>query len=192
MRANKIPKIQPAVIMMVLFSLALWSCFCTPPEAPCSIETLLLEESAPPDQIQWVTASSPSTELAPSPVGVEKIGVSFEVFPQGSIIQDVYRFWDANEAHATYSRWSSWSPGQEETPFQIPSQLTDLRLAADAFHVGCNLWGPNQIEHCQYIAWYGPYVTELHATMIGINYQNFSSLIEDIDQKITNCLNGQK
>ena len=192
MCANKTIKIQFAAIFMVLFSLAISSCLCTPLEAPCSIETLLLEESDPPDQVQWYLASGPSADAAPSPVGIEKIGISFDVVPQGGIIQYVYRFVDSKKAHSTYSHWSRWSPGQDETPFQIPSQLSDLRLAADAYQIGCNLTGPNQIEQCQYIAWYGPYVTELHAYMIGVNYQNYKSLIKDIDRRMITCLNKKE
>ena len=82
MRNKKILNKQSAAIFMVLFCLAISSCLCPPPEAPCSIETLLLEESDPPDQVQWRSMSTPSAESAPSPVGVEKIGEIFTVFPK--------------------------------------------------------------------------------------------------------------
>ncbi len=103
MHTNKILKKQSAAIFKILFCLAISFCFCPPPEAPCSIGTLLLEESDPPDQVKWYTRNGPSAEAAPSKVGIEKIGIGYSVFPQGSVGQNVDRFVEAKKAHSTYS-----------------------------------------------------------------------------------------
>ena len=165
--------------------------FAAPPPAPCPIKTLLIDTSQL-DGNEWEEIGSRNTRGAPRSIGIERIGTSFSTPTQGVAVNHVYRFIDDERAVKGYKdRVDSWFKKMKtKTKWILPSVFRDLVLSTDNFELGCSILsrGPSDVERCQYIGHYGPYVTEISADMLALTYDDFAVIILDIDQRMTKCL----
>jgi hypothetical protein len=160
-------------------------------EAPCPIDSLLIEATSLPEIIFQETGGR-SSEDAPARVGIEKAGTTFASFDKGGIVNHVYRFEKAEEALQEFQHVSRYSFSQTKdiTEWVEPGKLIDIDLHADAYKAACSLIinvEPN-VEVCKFVAQYGPYETDLTVDMIALDHSDFVNLIVDIDQKMSVCL----
>jgi hypothetical protein len=185
-----------SLVLIIILSIGLGGCerwyleFSTPEihPAPCPIQDLLLDASTFPDG-EWLESGSRSEKEAPSRMGIERIGTGFSSKVDG-VVQDVYRFEDELKARKAYnSSVDSWfTPGEYETEWINPSVLDNLVIGADHYREGCNNSKPSGLESCQYVAQYGPYVIKLYAGMRALSYEEFNSLVTEIDKRAISCL----
>ena len=187
------------MLFLVLFFLLGWglgSCggvylkFSTPdiPPAPCPIQELLLDVSAFPDY-DWEETGSRSERGAPVRMGVERIGTAYST-TNGGALQDVYRIGYESEARKAYkdSTKSWFTPAEDRTEWATPEKLNNLTVSADLYRAGCNNRKLGDLEECQYVAQYGPYVIRFFAHMHALSYEDFIELVKEIDHQATSCL----
>jgi hypothetical protein len=164
--------------------------FSTPdiPPAPCPIQELLLDVSAFPGD-DWEETGSRSERSAPVRMGIEKIGTAFSMTNNGAL-QAVYRIGYESEARRAYkdSAESWFTPAEHQTEFVTPQVMESLAVNADQYRVGCNDRKLGEREQCQYVAQYGPYVIRFKAHIRTLSYEDFTELVEEIDQRATSCL----
>jgi hypothetical protein len=152
----------------------------------------LIDKTSLSGSIFYETGSR-SSDDAPARVGIEKIGTSFASYDKGGVVQHVYRFWRDSEAKQRFEDVSKYYfiKQKDGTEWEQPKDLDNLRLHADAYKVACSIIitvEPN-VEVCQFVAQYGPYVTFLHADMVALNHNDLAKLVSEIDQKMSSCLN---
>jgi hypothetical protein len=159
------------------------------PDPPCPIESLLLDVSLFPGE-GWEETGSRTERGAPSRLGIERIGTSFSTPTKGGANQDVYRFWDAREARKGYRELvNSWfSPQAGYSEWATPPDLANLLTHANQDQLACSVYVSGQVEWCQYIAQYQPYVIKLSADMLAISHEDFIELVKEIDRRATSCL----
>jgi hypothetical protein len=163
--------------------------FSSPPEPPCPIEGLLLEEHLFRGE-EWEETGLRSSRGAPSSLGIERIGTTFSTPTQGGAIHHIYRFWDSREAGQGYEELTNtwFSPVEGYTEWATPSDLANLSMNADQFLLACHIRIKNNVERCQYTAQYESYVVEFRADMLALDYDDFIELVNEIDQRTTSCL----
>ena len=61
-------------------------------------------------------------------------------------------------------------------------------MNADQFQLMCRIHVGSNVERCQYIAQYQPYVVEFRADTLALSYEDFIGLVKEIDQRVTSCL----
>ena len=163
--------------------------FRTPPDPPCPIDSLLLDVSFFTGE-GWEETGSRTERGAPSRLGIERIGTSFSTPTKGGANQDIYRFWDSRGARKGYRELvNSWfSPQVGYSEWSTPPDLANLFTDANQYHIACSLYQSSQVEWCQYIAQYEPYVIKLSADMLALSHEDFTELVREIDRRATNCL----
>ena len=172
---------------MMVLTIILSGCFPLP-EGACSIDTLLISETALPKGIFEETGSR-SADSAPARVGIEKIGTSFSSFDQGGLVHDVYRFRGIDEANSEFEDVAHYYfvPRKSETDWLIPADLVPLPIQADKYKVACTTIKEKNVEICQYVAQYGKYVTYLNVNMIALDHTDLLFIVQDIDHRFLNC-----
>jgi hypothetical protein len=183
--------ITSSVLVVIFLILGCSITFSPPPKGPCPIETLLIDKTSLPEKIYYETGSR-STDDAPARVGIERVGTSFASFDKGGVVHDVYRFINEVEAQQEYENVATYYfiNEKDRTEWQPPEELSDLKLNADAYKVACSTIldvEPN-VQVCQFVAQYGPYVTYLNVDMIALNHDDLANLVSDLDHKINLCL----
>ncbi|HNT26459.1 MAG TPA: hypothetical protein PKM21_18980 [Anaerolineales bacterium] len=205
METHHHPKVSPlpgrmlCLFMLFLVTLGAGGCggwhleFSTPVPhpAPCPIQELLLDVSVLPGD-NWQEMGEPSEKSAPVRMGIEKIGTSF-LNPTNSVLQGVYRFEGESQARSAYRESvESWfTTSQNDTKWAAPDALANLVVNADRYRVGCNELQSGGLEHCQYVAQYGPYVIKLLLGTSALSYVDFIGLVNEVDQRATSCINPQ-
>ena len=195
-----VPRRMLCLIILFLLTLSSEGCggwyvkFSTPVihPAPCPIQELLLDVSVLPGN-NWQETGSRSEGSAPVRMGIEKIGTSFSG-PTDSVLQGVYRFEGESQARSAYRELvESWfTTSEHDTKWATPDTLANLVVNADRYRVGCNELQSGGLEHCQYVAQYGPYVIRLLLGTSALSYDDFIGLVNEVDQQATNCINPQR
>jgi hypothetical protein len=157
----------------------------TPPPAPCSIETLLIDENVVPTAWKFNMAGVPA----------KRFGVEFEtvyfVSEYGGGIQDVYREWSERAADKAYREMVATNFGERAAlaAWTVPSGLTYQSSIANQAQLGCTTDVVRRSRHCQYIGLYGPYVVLFLADMSEVmTYADFEFVLQSIDQRMSDCL----
>lgn len=175
------------IISISIILLVLSGCYSSSPPPPCPIDTLLIDGSILPPGIFSETGGR-SSEDAPGRVGIEKIGTSFSSPRQGGLGQDVYRFWDVEEAGKEYKGFLSWfDPQRAETTAMTPNDLKDLPIHPDQYRIGCSKSVETGVEICRFVAQYDVYDTFLSAILVALNHNDFSKIIQNIDSRMVQC-----
>lgn len=160
-----------------------------PPDAPCSIETLLVDEAAFPKG--WEQQGVPDSRGAPASFGVERIGIGFSTLTRGVAVQHVYRAFNTHTAVAGYHSFMSYfSVREEETEWILPTELVHSSQVADQYRLGCSTHRTSGIQLCQFVGQYGPYLVRFHTYMSSdmMTYKQFEHILQDIDRRMANCL----
>jgi hypothetical protein len=154
---------------------------------------LVITESKLPKN-DWQSGGAPSADQAPSRVRAEKIGTSFFTSSQGGVVQQVYRFWDMDDAVKYYEQdVSGWYTQQEhESEWLTPEDFLELPITADIHELRCSNSLYTGAETCRYFARYANYVIAMNTTTLAIDHGQLISLIVDIDQKMAACLNDKR
>jgi hypothetical protein len=190
------PRQMLSLVLLFLVACGLEGCggwfieFSTPdvPPAPCPIQELLLDVSNFPNE-DWQETGSRSERSAPVRMGIEKIGTSFSD-PNDGTLQQAYRFESEQQARSAYrEEVESWfTPAEHEMEWATPQEMENLAVNADQYRVGCNDLKSGGREQCQYVAQYGPYILLLFGGMRSLSYDDFIGLVNEVDQRATNCL----
>ncbi|MCD4699057.1 MAG: hypothetical protein K8R91_00585 [Phycisphaerae bacterium] len=171
------------VAMLVLASL---SCIITRKKPACEADNLLLTASSFPDDL-WEEFGSRDKRGAPSVLGIERAGTTFETQRHGGAIQEYFRFSSEEGAKDNYESfqyyWTNLAP--EGSIITVPEDLRDLKLGADEFRVGCS---QGVIETCNIIVLYRTYIVGFNIDMPSVAYADFIQLLEEIDQKMLACI----
>ena len=157
----------------------------TPPPAPCSIETLLIDERDVPKEWQFNMTGEPPTRF-----GVE-FQTIYYVSEYGGGTQDVYREWSASDARREYYKLvgTYFSDSGKLTEWMTPPGLAYESSVADEARVGCASEAVTAFSRCQFIGLYGPYVVRFAAHMSEVmTDSDFESVLLTIDQRMSECL----
>ena len=204
MKKSRLSKSFPLLITSIALIIILSGCIPVP-EGPCQIDTLLISEAALPKDVLEETGSR-SVDSAPASVGIEKIGTSFSSVNQGGLVQDVYRFWDAEGAKDEFEDVAQYYfiPREHETEWTTPTDLASLLLQADRYKIACTTipvranryeigntaTKARDIEICQFVAHYDVYVIYMHVNRIALDHNDLLFLIQDIDHRFSSCFAG--
>lgn len=175
-----------AYSVVALIILATLSCTIRLKKPACEADNLLLTAASFPGDL-WQEFGSRDMRTAPSPLGIERAGTSFETQRHGGAIQDYYRFATEADAKNNYMTlqyyWINLAP--EGSVISVPEELGNLKLGADEFRLGCS---QDVIETCSVVALYRTYVVGFNIDMPSLTYTDFIQLLEDIDQKMLACI----
>jgi hypothetical protein len=180
-----------SLFLVILLILSCSITYSPAPKGPCPIDTLLIDKTLLPESTFYETGSR-SADGAPARVGIERIGTSFASLDKGGVNHDVYRFNKDTEAFQEFKDVSKYYFINEanKPEWEQPKDLSNLKLHAYAYKIACSIITdvePN-VEVCQFVAQYGPYVTYLNVDMIALNYNDLSKLVSDIDRRMNLCL----
>lgn len=171
------------VAMLVLASL---SCIIRRKKPACEADNLLLTVSSFPGDL-WEEIGSREARDVPSPLGIDRAGTSFSTQRHGIALQKYFRFSSETDSVENYlSLKESWFNLAPEGSIRIiPEDLSELKLGADEYCVGCT---QGVIETCRFVGLYRTYVVEFKLDMPSATYSDFIRLLEEIDQKMLMCI----
>lgn len=189
---------EAALVGVFLMSMTLCCCggslyFREIPDPPCPMETLLIDDSSVPKELDSVDVGDPVDRF-----GVEFQQISFYGGVFGNVIQTVYRDWTKREASRGYDDLveTYFSPdaaffcNDVETKWETPSEFASFSPGADQWQLGCLVGCSTGENTCQFIAQYGVYVVwsyaDLSAAMASSDYEQ---IVQDIDRRMTECIN---
>lgn len=167
----------------------------TPLPPPCPMETLLMDVSLLPEQLDGNGVMDPA----------DRFGVEFTRFSAsnshdstlGGVTQTVYREWSERKAQRGYNDLvdtyfypqENFFCHDEETKWEVPSELTYRSRTANQSQLGCTVGCTTDLQTCQYIAQYGVYVVWYYARMSEVvTFSDFERILQDIDRRMANCL----
>lgn len=174
------------VCIEILLIISTVGCSVKTTETACTANNLLLEKASFPDDM-WQETGSRDLRGAPSRIGIDRAGTSFSTQSQGGAVQHYYRFATETEARNHYrmlqSDWFNLS--SEADILTLPKELDNIKLRADEYRLGCSM---DVIETCRVVALYRTYIVEFKADMPSLTYNNFTHLLEQIDQRMLDCI----
>lgn len=170
-------------VLFILLSGCLVKSSQSSPEAPCSIETLLISDTFLPKDIFYETGSRSSYD-PPAKIGVEKIGTSFSSESMGGLIHDIYRFNTENEAQNEVEQIITYEFENDAQWFSPP--ITP-QISADEYKFSCTQLSAQGVR-CRLVAQYRVYVSDLNVDLIAINYSDLESIIEHLDNRLVSCI----
>jgi hypothetical protein len=158
----------------------------TPPPAPCSIETLLLNEDVFPETWQIGSVGDPADRF-----GVEFEFVRFTSRVDGIGFYSVYREWDERRALRSWrSLTNSYFNVREGwTAWVLPPDLTYQSSIADQLRLSCRTEYVTGQQRCQFTARYGVYIVWIVTDMSEVmTYSDFERILREIDHRMADCL----
>ncbi|MBN1935963.1 MAG: hypothetical protein JW934_14935 [Anaerolineae bacterium] len=162
-----------------------------PSPSPCSIESLLLDETF--FHKDFYQTSVPSKDGAPMRFGINKIGTGFTSNQYGGATQEVYEGSDAKETRERFAEniatGYDFSSREGWTDWYIPDTFDYQSLVADQFRFRCYKHKASGVETCQAVGQYGVYLIKFEADMSPIlTYQDLERMLQGIDDKAAQCL----
>ena len=189
LRINSAGLLLVCVLLLTGTSSCCGVIFCVPPpDAPCDIETLLVDETAFPPG--WVQLDLPDPRGAPASFGVERTGVGFSTPTRGVAGQHVYRGFDARAASRGFRDFmSDFSVREGETEWTVPRELMFSSQVADQFRLGCSTRVASGAQRCLFIGQYGVYLVRFHTYMSAdiMTYDDLEHILQDIDSRMAEC-----
>lgn len=153
---------------------------------------LLLNEISFPSG-EWRQLGSPSPRGAPSSVSVERLGTSFLASQREVAVNDVYRFFDEVDAERSYDDLSeTWFRNHpDETAWFVPDEISNAPVA-DEYRLACNKDTVLDVQQCRFIARYDAFVTDLSVRTVASKYDEFATLVSDVDGRFNSCLSRER
>jgi hypothetical protein len=163
------------------------------PEAPCSIETLLVPKDVVPmaelsDGFRdgFYETGTRSSYDPPSKIGIEKIGTSFSSEDSGGLVHDIYRFSTQKEAQDEIEQIIKYEfEDKNEVHWFTPS--INPQINADKYKLACFDLRVKGVR-CRLVTQYKVYFSDLDIDLIVLNYDDLKSIIEDLDYRMVSCL----
>lgn len=168
----------------------------TPPPPPCPIESLIVDSTVLPEQLDSSGTMEPADRF-----GVEFIRFSAHNshnYSFGGVTQTIYREWTEQEAERGYNDFAeayfypkrNFFCHDEVVEWEIPLELSYRSDVADRARLGCMVGCTTDPKVCQYIAQYDMYVIWFYAQMSEvITYTEFEHILQEIDSRMAECLN---
>jgi hypothetical protein len=175
-----------AYSVVALIILATLSCTIRRKKPACEADNLLLTAASFPGDL-WQEYGSRDIRGAPSPLGIERAGTSFETRRHGGAIQIYYRFSSETDARNNYiSLQDSWfNLAPEGSISTLPEELGNFKPGTDEYRLGCS---QDVIETCRFVGLYRTYIVEFKLDMPSLTYADFIHLLQEIDKKMIICI----
>lgn len=172
--------------VVALSIVAMLCCSIKRKKPACEADKLLLTASSFPCDL-WQEYGSRDIRDAPSPLGIERAGTSFETQRHGGSIQIYYRFSSETDARNNYiSLQDSWfNLAPEGSISTLPEELGNFKPGTDEYRLGCS---QGVIETCRFVGLYRTYVVEFKLDMPSLTYTDFINLLQEIDKKMMICI----
>ena len=89
---------------------------------------------------------------------------------------------------------SDFSVREGETEWTLPRELEFQSQGANQFRLGCSTHRASDTQRCLFVGQYGVYLVRFHTYMSSdmMSYEDLEHILEDIDQRIANCLHDER
>ena len=178
--------LQVVTLMLLSTALGCVVVCATPPPAPCSLETLLLDEDILPETWRIGFVGDPADRF-----GVEFEFMRFTSRIGGRGFYAVYREWDERKALRSWRSLtdSYFNVREGWTAWILPSELTYQSSLADQLRLGCTTEYATEQQRCQFTAQYEVYIVWFDIDISKVmTYSDLERLLKDIDHRMAACL----